>query len=208
MTKLFIDGLSRICAYVPLDVCVLASNGSIFLLFMIFTFLSKRKSFKYFCFLIITVQTIILSHIARDFIVTLSLISSVFATVFYLLLKIPKVKKKQRAHMTAEEFVRSLDKKLKEGDVYRPQPVMQEKDIPLPILDNNLNSAKKGLNVSHARSIIEKLNFLDISTPDKLKVSEIEQALFDLEKESGASAFFKVNEKLSCLIKILAKYQV
>lgn len=207
MTEIFIDGLKRCVGFVPLDYCVIGFNGAIFVIFAIFLFADKNKLFPHLCFTAISAQAVVLTVNATEYTVILTLSSAIFASFLYYFLKIPKANKQAITKINAEQLVKSLDKKLKESETYSPKAVMQEKDIPLPMIQNNLNGLKKGLNVSHARSIIEKLNFMDLSAPDKLKVSEIEQSLYDLEKESGAASFFKVNEKLSLLIKILAKYQ-
>ncbi len=207
MTDVFIDGFIRCVNYIALDYYVLGFNGVIFAFFVIFLFTDKRKSFPHLCFTVVAAQALVLTVIAKNYFIILTCVSSIFASFLYFFLKIPKSKRKVCANMNAEQLIKTLDKRLRDGETYRPQAVMQEKDIPLPMMQSELNGIKKGLNVSHARSIIEKLNLMDLSATDKLKVSEIEQSLYELEKESGTVSFFKVNEKLSLLIKILAKYQ-
>ena len=60
------------------------------------------------------------------------------------------------------------------------------------------------VNFNHAKSLVERLSYYDLSEPDRLTVSNINKAILDAEL--NRSNVEGLNDKLSSLVKIIAKY--
>ena len=109
--------------------------------------------------------------------------------------------KTARDEAPVREFVRSLDRKLKTPV---PADTMRENSALSAPKFSSESDVKKSLSISHARSVIERLSYFDLSASDRNKINELEFALAGMEKEEVPLA--AVNEKLSSLIRMLAKY--
>lgn len=205
----FIEGFKSIAGFLPAGVYALAFNIAIIAAFAACMFLGGRKIFRGIGLISVAAETAFLFAAAGvDSVIAIAL-SAAMCTAFDMLLGLPRERRrKKRREIPVEDFVRAIDRKLYGGN-RTEKPVMEEKDIPLPILARNGLGAdvKKSLNISHARNIIERLGCFELTAQDRAQVKDVEYALCEFEKESGNGSVFKVNEKLSSLIKILAKYE-
>lgn len=201
----FTKGLSSLINYFSAEFYILCFSGAILLLFTVFLFVKNKKPFVGFSALILSLEGIIFSFILQDFWLIL-FISLALLTLLYMICCIPKKPKKQK-EVPIGDFIRQLDKKLRENETYTPNPYFKEEEVPSPLIDKSkVFNAKKNINITHARNIIERLDYISLSPVDRAKVRETETALNELERSGNSSAIFSVNEKLASLIKILAKY--
>lgn len=210
MLEYFIDGFYGIAAAVPAivyaAVCVALVSGA----YVLAIFYGGKKLYRGICFISLALAGAFLYASAGGAAVVIICLISSLCGVFDLLLSVPRAKKrKPQRTISAKDLVLEIDKKLHSGSDNKitERRAMDESDIPLPLLQNVGATAKRNLNISHARNIIERLGCFDLSAEDRARVREAEYALREFEKDGAAGGVFGVNEKLSSLIKILAKYE-
>jgi len=210
MLEYFIEGFYGIASAVPAiiyaAICVAAISGA----YVLAIFYGGKKLYRGICFISLAFTGAFLYASIGSAAVVMACLFASLCGVFDLLLSVPRAKKrKPQKTISAKDLVLEIDRKLHSGggNGITERRAMDESDIPLPILQNVGASAKRNLNISHARNIIERLGCFDLSAEDRARVREAEYALSEFEKDGATGGVFGVNEKLSSLIKILAKYE-
>ena len=201
MLEEFLNGFaifSKISPVVP----VAAANGLILAFFALFLFLKNKRPYFYFGGAFVSLQCAFLyAAELPDAAVIFTAIDLALACLLSGVLRCFAKEKTARDEAPVREFVRSLDRKLKTPV---PADTMRENSALSAPKFSSESDVKKSLSISHARSVIERLSYFDLSASDRNKINELEFALAGMEKEEVPLA--AVNEKLSSLIRMLAKY--
>ena len=125
--------------------------------------------------------------------------------VFLLLLPIRLVGKKNKKSDKSKEFIKYIDQKIAEEQT--ENNVAKEK-IALPN-DEEKKDVVDGLNLSHVKNILKRLDYIDLSQSDRRQVRELETAVFQAERRlDDLEVKEKLNDGLGALLKIMAKYGV
>ena len=65
---------------------------------------------------------------------------------------------------------------------------------------------RPALDVSHVKSVIERLSYFPLTAGDRRQINELNSLILTAEREGDAETMRALNEKLSSLLKIMAKY--
>ncbi len=200
MLEEFVNGFALFASYSP-AVAVIAANALILVFFVLFLFLKNKRPFFYFGGAFTSLECAFLYF--ADSPDAAVLLTAVDLSLVCLLTGVLRCFSERAVKDDApvREFVRSLDKKLKTPV---PADTMREESALAAPKFSSEADVKKSLSISHAHSVIERLSYFDLSVSDRNKINELEFALAGMEKEDVPLS--AVNEKLSCLIRMLAKY--
>ena len=200
MLEEFIDGFA-LFASVSSAASVIAANALILAFFVLFLFLKNKRPFFYFGGAFTSLQCAFLY--AAGNVDGAVLLTAVDLSLVCLLTGVLRSFAVRAAKDDApvREFVRSLDTMLKSPV---PADTLHETSALAAPKFSSEADVKKSLSISHAKSVIERLSYFDLSASDRNKINELEFALAGMEKEDVPLS--AVNEKLSCLIRMLAKY--
>ena len=70
-------------------------------------------------------------------------------------------------------------------------------------------NSELGVDFTHVKRVIERLSFVSLSPSDKRQVKELESAVYAAEcGQTGDNVKSKINDGLSALLKIMAKYGI
>lgn len=201
MLNHFTDGFKALAERLP-AAAVLTANGLLLAFFALFLFLKNKRPYFYFACACAALECAVLC--GAEMYEEAALFTPLSLAAAFLLAGILYVgKAEDRAkEEPMREYVRALDKKLR-----APLPAPTPAPAPRRGEEDRFSSdadVRKSLSVAHARSVIERLNYFNLSAPDRNKLSELEFSLSEMER--GNAPVAAVNEKLSCLIKMLAKY--
>ena len=65
---------------------------------------------------------------------------------------------------------------------------------------------RPALDVSHVKSVIERLSYFPLTAGDRRQINELNSLILTAEREGDAETMRALNEKLSSLLKLMAKY--
>ncbi len=197
MLEYFTEGFQTLSAGIA-EISVPVADGLIFALFVVFLFLKNKKPYFPLALAVTAAECAVLCGAERvaeaGLYVALSLAEGCLLTG---ILSFKKPEKTERYDAPVKEYVRSLTKKLE-------TPVIEHREKKEEGKFASDADVKKSLSLAHARSVIERLHYFDLSAPDRNKLSELEYSLSAMERSDVPLA--AINEKLSALIKMLAKY--
>ena len=115
------------------------------------------------------------------------------------------VGKKTKKQDESKEFIKFIDQKIAEQD---QKPILNEIKNVKPIEKENSETID-GLNLSHVKNILKRLDYFDLSQGDRRQVRDLETAVFQAERHfDDLEIKEKLNDGLGALLKIMAKYGV
>ncbi len=195
----FTDGFSLFAARCYAGAAI-AANALIVGLFALFLFLKNKRPYFFLGGAVTALECAVIFGAGKESAAVLFTALSLSAVcLFSAVLRMQRSADGKREEAKAREYVRTLESKLK-------APVRTERAesaLSAPQFSSDAD-VKKSLSLSHARSVIERLHFFDLSASDKNKLNELEFSLSAMEKDEVPLS--AVNEKLSSLIRMLAKY--
>ena len=100
------------------------------------------------------------------------------------------------------ELIRLIDREIRSPEVY---------ENPKPLEVKNQTPSEKGLGIdfSHVKSVIERLEYYPLSPNDKRQVKELVGAVYSAENGVATKEIKeKINDGLGALLKIMSKYGV
>ena len=135
-------------------------------------------------------------------------ISLLFSLPFIIRIDKKKVEKADR--QKEKDFIKFIDKQIFPNTTNSPSIITaQEKEQSVKeqtVIENNV---KDGLNFSHVKNILKRLDYFDLKENDKRQVRELESTLFLLERgDDRFETKEKLNDALNALLKIMARYGV
>ena len=127
------------------------------------------------------------------------------AVICLLAIPIKCVEKKTKKQDESKEFIKFIDQKIAEQD---QKPILNEIENVKPIEKENSETID-GLNLSHVKNILKRLDYFDLSQGDRRQVRDLETAVFQAERHfDDQDVKEKLNDGLGALLKIMAKYGV
>ncbi len=147
---------------------------------------------------------------------------------FLLLITMPMLTVKKRVKVCTEkhrELARFFEKKAKDeqknnneqqfgitpksfGEVIKSKEEERLEEA-LPHKNNDDKQSDYGLDFSHVKNVIARLDYFGISQTDKRQVRELESALLRAEKgEQGEDVKREINDGLGAILKIMSKYGI
>lgn len=174
----------------------------------------KNRLWLVFCgIFLLTVDIAFTLHYHKSALFPLVLFAFIALTVGVILLLPEKQGVFTKESLTLAEF---LSKRAKEqgGEtpVYRENTERIKAGGGQVCLDREEGEKAKedlGLDFTHVKNVIERLNCFSLTPSDKRQVKELETALFKAESgEGGDMIKEQVNDGLSALLKIMSKYGV
>lgn len=134
----------------------------------------------------------------NEFIILLSIIC-------LLAIPIKCVGKKPKKQDESKEFIKFIDQKIAEQG---QKPIINDIKTVKPIEKENSETVD-GLNLSHVKNILNRLDYFDLSQADRRQVRELETVVFQAERHfDDLEIKEKLNDGLGALLKIMAKYGV
>lgn len=203
----FFVRLVDLIAFELFEIVVFVAVGVIFLLFLILKVTSHKINGKinalYFT------STMFVLFLYRFAIETNGKQSSnwllLTAFIFLFALPINCFSKKEKNNENGKEFVKFIDKKIAEQEQRVP---LTTNPIEQKVLEDKAETID-GLNLSHVKNILKRLDYFDLSQADRRQVRELETAIFQAERRfDDDDAKEKLNDGLGALLKIMAKYGV
>ena len=127
------------------------------------------------------------------------------ALVCVLAIPIKCVRGKSKKIDGSKEFIKFIDKKIAEQD---QKSIANKLEIESPI-EKSQGETVDGLNLSHVKNILKRLDYFDLTQADRRQVRELETAVFQAEMHfDDLEIKEKLNDGLGALLKIMAKYGV
>lgn len=212
-----IDFLKDALANFSTDMFFLSSVGIIVLLFALFLIFALKiynaRSFSCAYFSItaaafITAVCAVYLVVETPFQVFAFYFSITAAeTVFFtLLLKFATTRKMDRSE--EKELIKYIDKEIEKSGAKDKKPD-EEINETIKCKTPADNPPKNELNFSHVKSVLERLDYFDLSPADKKQAELLKDALFSAERQGfTAETKGKINDGLSNLLKIMSKYGV
>lgn len=135
-------------------------------------------------------------------------LSVLFSLPFIIKRNEKKVEKSDR--QKEKEFIKFIDKQifsnLPNQDVAIPQRRKEEVEKEQTLIESQV---KDGLDFSHVKNILKRLDYFELKENDKRQVRELENTLFLLERgDNRFETKEKLNDALNALLKIMARYGV
>ncbi|PWM74751.1 MAG: hypothetical protein DBX59_03130 [Bacillota bacterium] len=197
MLEYFTQGFQTLAKSFP-AAAVIAANALLLAFFALFLFLKNKRPYFYFACAFTALECAFLCGAGMfEEAALYTALSFAIGCLLTGFLRFQKTEKKSKDDAPVREYVRNLAKKL---DTPAPEPRKREEE---PKFSSDAD-VKKSLSLAHARSVIERLHYFNLSAPDRNRLSELEYSLSSMER--GDVPLATVNEKLSYLIKMLAKY--
>lgn len=188
--------------------------------------LKKRIYFSIFsfgtCLILLGYQVVVSSSIG--YAVTLLGCSVAFSAIIFSIRVREKTKKQER------DFIKFIDEqisaqkenpKLADLTCKIKQPIIEEekaktqteKELINSSVDEKENSSKKNLaldvDFTHVKKVMERLSYVSLSPTDKRQIKELESAICAAEcGQTDNLNKAKINDGLSALLKIMAKYGI
>lgn len=126
------------------------------------------------------------------------------AVICLLAIPIKCVEKKAKKQEESKEFIKFIDQKIKEQD-QEPIPIFNIENVK-PI-EKEKSETIDGLNLSHVKNILKRLDYFDLSQADRRQVRDLETTVFQAERYfDDLQVKEKLNDGLGALLKIMAKY--
>lgn len=197
----FVEGFKMFAAHAS-SAAVIAANALLLALFVLFLFVKNKKPYFFLAGGTVALECAFLY--GAELIEAAVLCTALSLALTCILTGVLRFARKEREADDApvREYVRTLDKKLR-IPVETEKPRESALSVSSPRFSSEAD-VKKSLSLSHARSVIERLNYFKLSAADKNKLNELEFSLASMEKDEVPLS--AVNEKLSYLIRMLAKY--
>lgn len=124
------------------------------------------------------------------------------ALCFSIRVRYKKVKENEK------KFISYIDSKIKEGETYQKSTQIKYE----PKLERRTlieEDKAMDINYSHVRNILERLSYYSLKESDRKQARELEFALNECERGNDSPLMrSKVNDGISALLKIMAKYGV
>ena len=125
----------------------------------------------------------------------------------------PKRAATKKERLIPIELVKEAEQKLREESMQSTQRPFREESMQgqfrepdSPKISVPPDKPTMRPDFSHVRNVIERLSYFPLSAPDRRQINELEALLVSAERDGDGSAKDKLNEKLSSLLKIMAKY--
>ncbi len=125
----------------------------------------------------------------------------------------PKRAATKKERLIPIELVKEAEQKLREESMQSTQRPFREESMQgqfrepdSPKISVPSDKPTMRPDFSHVRNVIERLSYFPLSAPDRRQINELEALLVSAERDGDGSAKDKLNEKLSSLLKIMAKY--
>ena len=126
------------------------------------------------------------------------------AVVFLFLLPLCLFGRKTKK-VDSKEFIKFIDQKIAEDKPEDLSQLTERKEC----FDEEKMEVVDGLNLSHVKNILKRLDYFDLSQSDRRQVREVEMAIFQAERRfDDLEVKEKLNDGLGALLKIMAKYGV
>lgn len=126
------------------------------------------------------------------------------AVICLLAIPIKCVEKKAKKQEESKEFIKFIDQKIKEQN-QEPIPIFNIENVK-PI-EKEKSETIDGLNLSHVKNILKRLDYFDLSQADRRQVRDLETTVFQAERYfDDLQVKEKLNDGLGALLKIMAKY--
>ena len=190
-----------------IEIVVLVVVGVLFLSFLllkIFVRSFENKGTELFL-----LSTFCISLLYRYALIVFEKSVSVFilllAIICLLAIPIKCVGKKPKKQDESKEFIKFIDEKIAEQE---KKPIINDMEIVEPI-EEEKSETVDGLNLSHVKNILNRLDYFNLSQADRRQVRELETVVFQAERHfDDLEIKEKLNDGLGALLKIMAKYGV
>ncbi len=203
----FIEKLLQNLGVNTIEIIVLVTVGVLFLSFLLLKiFIGSFENKGTVLFLLSSFSVSLLYRYAlnvfskneNEFIILIAIIC-------LLAIPIKCVGKKPKKQDESKEFIKFIDQKIAEQD---QKPIINKIENEKPIEKENSETVD-GLNLSHVKNILNRLDYFDLSQADRRQVRELETAVFQAERHfDDLEIKEKLNDGLGALLKIMAKYGV